>query len=245
MNSKNNNITRICLWSGPRNISTALMYSFAQREDTLVFDEPLYGYYLKNTKAKEYHPGAKDILDSLDNNGENVVNKMMHEDRKPVLFFKNMTHHLLDLNRDFMKNVVNVILTRHPKEMIPSFAKVIISPTIQDIGYADHSNLLDFFEKEAITPIVLDSTKLLLNPENTLRKLCEKAQIQFYDSMLQWQAGARPEDGIWAKYWYDNVHKSTGFSKYKPKTEPFPEYLKPLLQECLPHYNRLLPYAIG
>ena len=109
-----NNITRICLWSGPRNISTALMYSFAQRKDTLVFDEPLYAHYLNNTNANEYHPGAEDILSSMENDGEKVVEMMMGNYTKPVVFFKNMTHHLLNLDRTFMKNVVNVILTRNP-----------------------------------------------------------------------------------------------------------------------------------
>ena len=194
-------VTRICLWSGPRNISTALMYSFAQRDDTKVFDEPLYGFYLDKSVAKKYHPGAKDILATMGLCGASVINNMLTENCKPVLFFKNMTHHLLDLNLDFMKDVVNVILTRDPLEMIPSFAKVIENPTIEDIGYAKHSELLDYFEKEGIVPIVLDSTRMLQNP--------------------------------------------TGFSKYSKKTEPFPEYLKPLLHECLPHYEKLLPYTIG
>ena len=240
-----NKTTRICLWSGPRNISTALMYSFAQRSDTMVFDEPLYGYYLNNSKAREYHPGAKEIMDSMDVNGENVIKGMMRENRKQVLFFKNMVYHLLDLNLDFMKDVVNIILTRNPLEMIPSFAKVIENPTIEDIGYTKHSELLNYFEKQGIEPIVLDSTRLLLDPEKTLRALCLKTNILFEENMLHWETGARIEDGIWSKYWYDNVHKSTGFSKYTRKTDSFPEHLKPLLQECLPHYMKLLPYAIG
>lgn len=238
-------ITRICLWSGPRNISTALMYAFAQRKDTKVFDEPLYAHYLNKTPAKEYHPGSIDILKLMENNGEKVVENMMAESSKPVLFFKNMTHHLLDLNRDFMKNVVNVILTRHPEEMIPSFAKVIKNPTINDIGYAQHSELITYFENQNIIPIVIDSTKLLLNPEGVLKALCNKANIKFDTNMLSWEAGARPEDGIWAKYWYSNVHKSTGFAKYSKKIEDFPEYLKPLLNQCLPHYNKVLPYALS
>lgn len=238
-------ITRICLWSGPRNISTALMYAFAQREDTKVFDEPLYAYYLSNTKAKEYHPGAEDILKSMENDGEKVIESMMNETSKPVLFFKNMTHHLLDLNREFMADVVNVILTRNPEDMIPSFAKVIENPTINDIGYAQHSELISYFKSKNIKAIVLDSTKLLENPEKVLRAFCNKANIAFNKNMLQWKIGARPEDGVWAKYWYANVHKSTGFSKYKKKTEAFPEYLMPLLNECQPHYNKLLPYAIS
>lgn len=236
---------RICLWSGPRNISTALMYSFAQRDDTKVFDEPLYGHYLKNTDAKKYHPGAAEIMQSMDTNGKRVVKNMLSEHDKPVLFFKNMTHHLLDLNRDFLKQVVNVFLTRDPLDMIPSFANVIKNPTLADIGYKDHVDLIDYLEQETIEPIVLDSSRILDNPENTLRVLCERIGIDFQENMLSWEAGSRKEDGIWAQYWYDNVHRSTGFTKYRKKDIPFPEQLKPLLDVCMPYYNRLQPYVIS
>ncbi|WP_452226378.1 sulfotransferase-like domain-containing protein [Lacinutrix cladophorae] len=241
------NTKRICLWSGPRNISTTLMYSFAQRQDTKVVDEPLYAHYLNNTDAKEYHPGTQDILDTLEKDGNIVLSKMMTNNEKPVFFFKNMTHHLLHINRDFMKekNVYNVILTRDPLEMLPSFDKVIKNPSIADVGYAKHTELLDYLETNNIKPIVLDSKRVLLNPKKVLTKLCEFVGIPFDEQMLHWQAGARPEDGSWAKYWYTSIHKSTGFLEYKPKTETFPEHLKPLLKECLPHYNKLIKYAIG
>ncbi len=238
-------ITRICLWSGPRNISTTLMYSFAQRNDTTVFDEPLYAYYLCNTNADEYHPGADDVIASQENNGKKVIEMMMGYHDKSVLFFKNMTHHLLGLDRSFMKDVVNVILTRDPKEMIPSFAKVIENPTINDIGYALHTELVDYFDKHQIKYVILDSKKILLNPEKVLTQFCEQIGINFDQNMLRWVPGARKEDGVWAKYWYHNVHQSTGYIPYKPKTEHFPESLNPLLEECTPHYEKLAKNAIG
>ena len=238
-------ITRICLWSGPRNISTTLMYSFAQREDTSVFDEPLYAHYLCNTNADEYHPGAENVISSQENDGEKVIDMMMGNHDKSVVFFKNMTHHLLDLDRTFMKDVVNVILTRDPKEMIPSFAKVIDNPTIGDIGYELHTELITYFEKEGIDYVVLDSKKILLNPEKVLTDFCNTIGIEFDQSMLSWKAGARKEDGSWAKYWYDNVHKSTGYIPYKAKTALFPEQLIPLLNECQPHYDKIVEKAIG
>lgn len=237
-------ITRICLWSGPRNISTTLMYSFAQRPDATVFDEPLYAHYLRNTSADEYHPGAEDILISQENDGKKVIEMMMGHHDKSIVFFKNMTHHILDLDRTFMKDVVNVILTRDPKEMIPSFAKVINNPTISDIGYELHTQLIDYFEKENINFVVLDSKKILLNPEKVLTKFCSTIGIEFDESMLNWVAGARTEDGIWAKYWYNNVHKSTGYIPYRPKTDPFPEKLIPLLNKCQPHYDKIVEKAI-
>lgn len=239
------NTKRISLWSGPRNISTALMYAFAQRADTRVYDEPLYGYYLSHSPARAYHPGAEDVVASLENNGEKVVNKMLGEHGKPVAFFKNMTHHLLDLDRSFMKEIVNVILTRDPVEMLPSFAEVIDQPTMDDVGYALHIELIDYLQASGIAPIVLDSKRILLNPEKVLRALCDRIGIPFDANMLSWEPGARPEDGVWAKYWYSSIHRSSGFLKYTPKTAPFPEKLKPLLEACQPHYQRLMELSIG
>ena len=238
-------ITRICLWSGPRNISTTLMYSFAQRSDTKVFDEPLYAFYLNNTDADEYHPGAEEILASQENDGNKIIEMMMGNHEKPVVFFKNMTHHLLDLNKTFMQDVVNVILTRNPKEMIPSFDKVIENPSIKDIGYADHTELVQYFEQENIPYIVLDSKKVLLNAKKVLTQFCKLVNISFEKSMLSWEKGARKEDGVWAKYWYKNIHNSTGFMQYKSKTEPFPKHLNNLLEECIPHYKKLEKLAIS
>lgn len=238
-------VKRICLWSGPRNISTALMYSFAQRSDTKVFDEPLYAYYLKHhPEAHAYHPGADDILNTMETDGNKVVTEMLTNNDKPVLFFKHMTHHLLDLDREFMKETINVILTRNPQEMLPSFDKVIENPNINDVGYALHIELLDYFKTHSIPFTVLDSKKVLLNPEDTLKKLCHFSEISFDKHMLSWKPQKRKEDGIWARYWYDNVHKSSGFIKYKPKEDAFPEHLYPLLKECVPHYNKLITYSI-
>jgi hypothetical protein len=239
------NIKRICLWSGPRNISTALMYAFAQRVDTKVFDEPLYGYYLKqHPVAHSYHPGAEDILQTMETSGNKVIQMMLRNDEMPVLFFKHMTHHLLDLDCSFMKDTINIILTRDPKDMLPSFDKIIKVPSLDDVGYQLHIDLLNYFESQSIPFKVINSKQVLKNPEDTLRKLCEFADIPFEKSMLSWKPQKREEDGIWAKYWYHNVHKSSGFQKYEPKKEPFPEHLNPLLEECLPYYNKLMEYTI-
>ena len=223
-------IKRIALWSGPRNISTALMYSFAQRSDTKVFDEPLYAHYLNNTKAHEYHPGAQDVLRTMENDGNKVIDMMVKNSERPVIFYKNMTHHLLDLDRNFMKEMVNVILSRDPLEMLPSFAKVIPNPTMDDVGYRAHIDLIQFFKDHNIRFVVMDGMKTLLNPEGVLKQLCEFAGIDFDPNMLQWEPHQRPEDGVWAQYWYASVQRSRGFAKYNPKTEAFPEHLEPLLK---------------
>ncbi len=236
---------RICLWSGPRNISTALMYSFAQRDDTVVYDEPLYAHYLSRHPARNYHPGAEEVIAGMENDGEKVVrNLILGDHSKPVAFFKHMTHHLLDLDPAFLSKTVNVLLTRDPVEMLPSFAAQIESLSLQDVGYKAHTELLGLLQALGQDPPVLDSKQILLNPEKVLRELCRRIGIPFQEAMLSWQAGARPEDGSWAKYWYHALHRSTGFAKHRQKSEPFPEALRPLLEECQPYYEQLSAISI-
>lgn len=238
-------IKRICLWSGPRNVSTALMYSFAQRNDCKVFDEPLYAHYLSKTPARAYHPGAEEVIATMENDGRKVVRDLILGDfGKPVLFFKHMTHHLVDLDLGFLSETVNVLLTRDPVDMLPSYAVQVERPTLLDVGYKQHIELLDYLRSIGQNPPVLDSKQILLNPKKVLNELCERIGIPFEEAMLSWEAGARPEDGSWAKYWYRSVHGSTGFGKYIQKTEPFPESLKPLLEECKPYYEQLNVLAI-
>lgn len=238
-------VVRICLWSGPRNISTALMYSFAQRDDTVVYDEPLYAHYLSKTPAREYHPGAEEVIATMENDGEKVVHDLILGDQpKPVAFFKHMTHHLFNLDRSFLSETVNVLLTRDPVDMLPSFATQIENLSLRDVGYKFHTELLTQLQSIRQDPPILDSKQILLNPKKVLGELCERIGIPFQEAMLSWKAGGRPEDGLWAKYWYKSVHQSTGFGKYVQKSEPFPEALKPLLEECKPYYEQLSAVAI-
>lgn len=239
------NSKHICLWSGPRNISTALMYAFAQREDTRVVDEPLYAHYLSSyPEAQKYHPGTDDILNSMENDGGKVIETMLNSNEKPVMFYKHMIHHLLGLQKEFMHKTINIILTRDPVDMLPSFDKVIPNAQINDVGYKLHMDLLQFFESNEIPFVVVDSKQVLINPEKALRSICKFANIPFDSKMLQWQPQKRKEDGVWAKYWYGSVHKSSKFMDYKPKTDPFPEHLRPLLSECKKYYKELLKHAI-
>lgn len=236
---------RICVWSGPRNISTALMYSFAQRKDTTVYDEPLYAHYLTHTTARDYHPGADEIVATMENDGEKVVAEIiLGPQPTPVAFFKQMTHHLVELDQSFMKQTVNVMLTRHPRDMLPSYAKQVSRPTLSDVGYKKHLDLVDYLRSLGQEPPVLDSEATLRNPRGVLEKLCERIGIPFDEAMLSWPAAARSEDGIWARHWYESVHSSTGFRAYKAKTEAFPEQLKPLFDECMPYYVALVKNAI-
>lgn len=236
---------RICLWSGPRTISTALMYSFAQRADTTVVDEPLYAHYLRVTPAHEYHPGAEEVLAAMDPDGERVVRDViLGPHPTPVVFFKQMTHHLVDLDLGFLDQVVNVILTRDPHDQLRSYAAVVTQPTVEDTGFPQNAALLAELRRRGREPIVLDSTRTLDGPESVLRQLCGRIGIPFDPAMLSWAAGPRPEDGVWAPYWYASVHRSTGFGAPRRHSEPFPERLRPLLDACLPHYRELSALAI-
>lgn len=181
---------RICLWSGPRNISTALMYSFGQRSDTTIVDEPLYAHYLCSTSANEYHPGSKEVLLFQENNGEKVVKKMIEDVfQTPVVFFKHMTHHLINLDRSFLEETENIILTRDPKEMITSFIKQIPNPVIKDTGYPQHLDLYDYLLSIGKPPLIVDSKDLLLNPKKKLTELCAYLELPFEQDMLRWEAG--------------------------------------------------------
>jgi Sulfotransferase domain len=236
---------RICLWSGPRNISTALMYSFAQRDDTVVYDEPLYAHYLSKNPARAYHPGAEDVIETMENDGEKVVRDLILGDHpKPVAFFKHMTHHLSNLDPGFLSRTMNVLLTRDPVDMLPSFATRIDNPSLGDVDYKSQTELLNTLRSLGQDPPILDSKQVLLNPPKVLGELCERVGIPFQNAMLSWEAGARPEDGSWAKYWYESVHRSTGFMKYSQRHEPLPEALRPLLEECMPYYEQLRAIAI-
>lgn len=239
---------RICLWSGPRNISTSLMYSFAQLQNCEVFDEPLYAHYLSNLSQEERarHPAAEEIIAAMEQDGLKVVEMMKGDfaESTEITFFKNMTLHLSGIDRRFMHDVVNVILTRDPEDMLPSYDQVIKNPSLSDTGYAAHIELLEFFKKEGIEPIVIDSKRLQEDPERVLQELCKRAGMVFDSAMLNWEAGPKVEDGIWAEYWYSSTHLSTGFRRYTPKQDLFPKHLIPLLNQCQPLYHQLKKLAI-
>lgn len=236
---------RICMWSGPRTISTALMYSFAQRSDITVVDEPLYAHYLRVTSADGYHPGADEVLASMEQDGEAVVRDVIFGDYPtPYVFFKQMTHHLVDLDTGFLDRTVNLILTRDPHDMLRSYAAVVDRPTARDTGYPQNAALYDDLVSRGQDPIVIDSTLTLADPASVLRQVCERLGMPFDPAMLGWEAGPRPEDGIWAKHWYGSVHRSTGFGPPRRHDGPMPEHLVPLLDECLPYYRRLAAVAL-
>lgn len=236
-------VTRISLWSGPRNVSTALMYSFRQRADTTVVDEPLYAHYLVRSGVD--HPGRDEVLAVQDHDGERVVRDViLGPVATPVLFVKNMAHHLAGLDWAFLAELDNVILTRDPAEMLPSLIRQLPSPDLEGTGLPMQVALLDAILDEGEDPMVLDSRLLLTDPEKVLTRLCHRVGIAFDPGMLTWPAGPVPEDGVWAEHWYESVHRSTGFAPHRSKRDPVPVALEPLLAQAIPLYERLLAYAI-
>lgn len=234
---------RICLWSGPRNISTAIMYSFAQRSDTEVVDEPLYAHYLHTTSVD--HPGREAVIASMRTDSATVIRDViLGTCSKPVLFMKQMAHHLVNIDRFFMKKTVNILLIRDPKEMLPSLTKVIGIPTLKDTGLKIQAELLTELQVMGQSPPILDAKELLLAPKHVLSILCSRLEIPFEEGMLSWKSGGNPADGVWAPHWYQNVHRSVGFEPYRPKSEPFPNELEGVLSECLPYYEVLRRDAI-
>lgn len=234
---------RVNVWSGPRNVSTALMYSFAQRPDTQVVDEPLYAHYLRVTGIE--HPGRDEVLAAQDADGERVVRELiLAEHRRPVVFFKQMAHHLVELDRGFLLQCANVLLIRDPAEVLTSLVRQLPQPRLADLGLALQLEVVDALSAAGQEPPVLDAKELLLDPEGVLRRLCERLGIAFSPRMLSWPAGPRPEDGVWAKYWYQGLHRSTGFAPYRPKDEPPPAHVLPVLEEARPFYDALYARAL-
>jgi Sulfotransferase domain len=235
---------RINLISGPRNVSTALMYSFAQRPDTRVLDEPYYAVYL--LKSGVSHPAKEEILTTLPNVEEEVDKLIFQQTPKDrVLFIKNMAHHIEVLEEEVKTGLINVFLIRDPRQIIASYSRVIKNPEMRDIGIAFQYNLFAKLASEDNTPpCVVDSGLLMENPASVLEQLCHIIGIDFLPSMLYWEPGPKSFDGVWAPFWYDHVHQSTGFVRPAPGVRTIPEGLVSLCEESMAYYQKLLPFAI-
>ena len=229
---------RIALWSGPRNVSTALMYSFAQRSDMRVLDEPLFGWFLQHTGVDR--PSRVEALAAMETDAAVVFREqLLGPCDRPALFMKHMANHMVGLDYAQLEGFQNVILTRQPADVITSYIKNVETPTLLDLAYQQQAEILNYLQSRQLPVVVVDSRQVLQGPEATLKALCKALDSPWESAMLQWEPGARPEDGVWAKYWYHNVHKSSGFAPWKPKNEPVPSRLQPLLQACQPYYEQL------
>lgn len=237
---------KIAMWSGPRNLSTAMMYSFAARGDCVVVDEPFYGAYLKATGLD--HPMAEAVIASQSVDPDEVARQCVADipGGKAISYQKHMTMHMIPaFPRGFMKGMTNVFLIRHPARVVASYAKKREGPTLADIGFVQQAEL---FEQTADwmgrPPIVIDSADIREAPQTLLRRLCDALGIGFTPNMLGWAAGPKAYDGVWAPHWYNAVHQSTGFEEAEGALPNLsPDYAR-LAEAALPFYQRLAEFKL-
>ncbi|MEB8388884.1 HAD family hydrolase [Rhodobacteraceae bacterium KMM 6894] len=229
---------RIAMWSGPRNLSTAMMYSFGARADFAVVDEPFYAAYLAQTGLD--HPMHDEVLASQSQDPLTVVKQLMGPvpDGRTHLYQKHMTQHMITgVPRDWARDVVNVFLIRHPARVVASFAAKYEQPTLEDIGFVQQ---LELYRQMADTgAIVIDSHEIRENPERALRVLCDAIGLPWDAAMLHWPAGGHAADGVWARHWYGAVHRSTGFAGPEGALPVVAGDLAELVDAALPAYRAM------
>ncbi len=238
---------RIAMWSGPRNISTAMMRSWENRADTAVVDEPFYAYYLKATSKK--HPGSPEIMAQSETDVQRVIHNLIGpvpESRK-VYYQKHMTHHLLpEIDRVWLGKVTNCFLIRDPAQVIISYLKKKDEAvTLEDLGFVQQLDIFDWVRaRTGSVPAVIDAQDVLQDPERSLRLLCSAVKVEFDPAMLSWPPGLRKTDGIWAKYWYEEVARSTGFQRYRETKAEVPPDFRDIHARCRECYERLYQYRL-
>lgn len=239
---------RVNVWSGPRNVSTALMYAWREHPMVAVVDEPFYGHWLRVTGAD--HPGREDVLAAMELDGAAVVRRLLADDwvtasGRPAraLVCKQMAHHLVDVDEGWVDRFANVLLVRHPREVLLSYAKGVEHPDVDMLGYPTLVRLLERQLAAGREPLVVDSVDLLADPPAVLARMCDHVGLPFDRAMLSWPAGPKPEDGVWAPHWYGGVHASTGFAPPRPREGEVPERLRGVLEQALPLYARLRQHA--
>ena len=232
---------RIAMWSGPRNISTAMMRAWGNRPDTAVIDEPFYAYYLKATAKR--HPGADEVIAVGEVDWRQVIAHLTGPipNGKRVLFEKQMTHHLLpEIDRGWLRTVTNCFLIRDPREVIASYIKKREDPALEDLGFLQQAEIFDLVVAGTNSvPPVVDARDVLQDPQRVLGLLCEAVGVEFSKSMLSWPGGLRETDGIWARHWYTEVAKTTSFQPYLLTHDDLPERLQETYERCCDYYERL------
>ena len=227
---------RLAMWSGPRNISTALMRSWENRPDTRVVDEPLYAYYLAQTGLN--HPVREEVIAAGDPDWERVVAELTADVADGSIYYqKHMTHHLIpQLPLEWIAALTNVLLIRDPAEVVASYVRSRADVVAEDIGLVQQTALYDLLD--GAVPVI-DSADFLRAPEAYLRWLCDHIGVPFTDAMLSWPAGPRESDGVWAPHWYDAVIASTGFEPYRERTVTLSGAALAAAEQSRPHYERL------
>ena len=234
------------MWSGPRNISTALMRAWEIRDDCVVWDEPLYGYYLY--KSGIPHPGADEVIDAQGTDAQAIIARCIGEIPygKSIFYQKHMTLHLLpELERGWLESLNNCFLIREPEAVIASYGAVRSDLTLDDIGFVQQADLFDQVrDMSGEIPLVIDSREFLIDPETMLRAICARLGIEFVSQMLSWPAGRRDSDGVWGKYWYDSVWKSTGFAPWQEKEYRLGAKDQAIAEQARPYYEKLYRHRL-
>ncbi|MGR3290110.1 MAG: sulfotransferase-like domain-containing protein [Paracoccaceae bacterium] len=236
---------RIAMWSGPRNLSTAMMYAFAARSDCAVVDEPFYAAYLAKTGLK--HPMRAEILAAQSHDPDEVIKQITGTipGYRPVFYQKHMAQHMVPgIDRDWMKGVVNVFLIRHPARVIASYAKKRQAPTLDDIGIWQQTELYEQVISSGRKPIVIDSTDIRADPNHALASLCSAIGLDYETAMQRWPKGGHADDGVWASHWYGAVHESTGFAGAEGELPQLSGKYAELLEQALPFYEKLVQHAL-
>lgn len=232
---------RVAMWSGPRNISTAMMRAWENREDCVVSDEPLYAHYLQATGLD--HPGGDEVIAAGDTDWQRVVDALAVgpvPGGQPVWYQKHMSHHLLPgMQLDWIGSLRNVLLIRDPRQVVASYVKSRARVTPDDIGLPQQARLYDHLCEAGKAPPVIDSGDFLRAPEAHLRVLCEWLELPFSERMLHWPAGPRASDGIWAPHWYAQVWQSTGFDRPSTRAIHLSGQAAEVADACLSHYRHL------
>lgn len=235
-------VIRIGMWSGPRNISTALMRSWGNRADAAVVDEPFYAHYLIRTGLD--HPGREAVIAGQEDDWTVVAQELTEGDAggARLQYQKHMAHHLFeDMQGDWLLALRSVMLVRDPAAMLVSLAKVLGSPSLADTGLAQQLRLARWLTAElGEPPLAIDSRSILEDPRGALGALCAALELPFDEAMLSWPAGARDTDGVWAPHWYAGVEASTGFAPYQPLIEPVPSHLAGVRSQCEELHAELL-----
>jgi len=231
----------IAMWSGPRNISTALMRSFENRSDCFVSDEPFYSYFLYKTGLK--HPLSNEVINSGLIHYDKIIKYITGPipSSKNIWYQKHMAHHILEgENIDWIKNMKNCLLIRHPSDVILSYSKKNEINNIQQLGYLQQIEIYKMLTEElGIPPIIIDAQDLLVEPKKMLIEICEILRIKFDKKMLSWSQGSRKTDGIWGKHWYKQVEASTGFKPYIKTNRIISPKYQSLYDECIQYYEFL------
>jgi hypothetical protein len=236
---------KLAMWSGPRNLSTAMMYAFASRRDFSAIDEPFYAAYLNLTGLQ--HPMRDQILQAQPQDPYLVVDSLLgpNPDGCQNVYHKHMTQHMIEaIPRDWMLKVTNVFLIRHPARVVASFAKKYPDPKIEDIGFHQQADLFRYLVKNGQKPIVINSADIRSNPEQKLRDLCGALGLEFDAKMLKWTKGGQSCDGVWAPHWYGAVHNSTGFDDAEGPLPILSGRLLELVSQSLEPYEELAQFSL-